>query len=238
MEKEGDRVIVRRPDGKFDSFKIDQSGARVKVGEAQFPLPYDEARKTLGANQLWLWEAATHRIDLTDSRLADLAACAGDVATLLQSAPTSSAGLIGVLDDLLGAIYELISSVELDFHGKTGQSPHQPVITRAQQLAKGEVRSDGNWMAGFHFNSALFRISALFDRLPKAITCCHTSAAAAYLQKAGKPWDKRDAHRIRKQVNRIKHEPGGSFVARSPNADFATAVAAVKQLLELAKTLV
>jgi hypothetical protein len=236
METEGDCVIVRRADGKFDLFGVDEFGKRVSVSDAQFPLPYQDARNNLGGNQLWIWQAATHRIDLSDRTLADLAGCANQVLALLQRNQNNK-DLLAVLDDLLGAIYELISSVELGFKGKSGQSNLKHSIDRAQELANGEVRIDGNWMAGFHFNSAMFRISALFDRLPKALACCHATASAAYHQKTGKAWDKNDAHAIRKQVNTMKHETGGSFGGRKRDADLPAAMSAVKQLLELATTL-
>jgi hypothetical protein len=40
---------------------------------------------------------------------------------------------------------------------------------RAAQIAGGQLRFDGKWMAGFHFNSALFRIAAVYHRILKIV---------------------------------------------------------------------
>ena len=79
------------------------------------------------------------------------------------------------------------------------------MFTRAKHLAGGQVRKDGNWMAGFHFNNAMFRISALLDRLPKALGG-HATAQSRYQKKTGKAWENKEAHEIRKEVNRLKHK--------------------------------
>lgn len=135
---------------------------------------------------------------------------------------------------MCGAVYALVSAIENDFKGKLGASEFEPVFIRAQHLASGQVRKDGNWMAGFHFNSAMFRISAVLDRLPKAFGG-HTAAANKYLKKTGKPWQNKEAHEIRREVNRLKHKASGAFGGR--RSALTAATTAVEQLLHLAETL-
>jgi uncharacterized membrane protein len=94
-------------------------------------------------------------------------------------------------------------------------------------------------MAGFHFNSAMFRISAVFDRLPRAFAgcphgeaCCEHGAAAQYRKAKGKAWPNQQLHDIRKEVNSIKHEAIGVY--RGTRANLNAALAAVNQVLDLA----
>lgn len=232
--KSGDHVILRRRDGKFDLSKIDDSGQRVKVSEEQFPLPYDAARKLLAGGQLWICEEATHRINIADATLIELTGFAGRIVKLLGRKP-SNGDPIAELDDLIGAIYALVSAIEHDFKGKTGTSERDPVVKRAQQVANGNVRTEGNWMAGFHFNNALFRISALLDRLPKALAGSHKKAANMYLAKTGHIWDHTNADAVRVEVNRIKHDAQGAFSSRKEGMQ--KALSAVTELLELGETL-
>jgi hypothetical protein len=176
-----------------------------------------------------------HQINLSDARLKELSALAGRIATVVakfHEKPTDP--VVAALDELLGAVYALVSAVEKDFKGKLGPSEFQPVLTRAQHLANGQVRKDGNWMAGFHFNSAMFRISAVLDRLPKALGG-HAGATNRYQKKTGKPWQNKEAHEIRQEVNRLKHKASGVFGKR--RSALAAAIIAVDQLVHLAEAL-
>jgi hypothetical protein len=176
-----------------------------------------------------------HQINLWDPRLKGLSALAARIAAVVErSKAKEDDSVVAVLDDLLGAVYALVSAVENDFKGKTGKSDFDAVLTRAQQLAKGQVRKDGNWMAGFHFNNALFRISAVFDRLPKAVRG-HDAATKAYLKRKGHTWQNKEAQDIRNEVNDIKHKASGVFRRRRRVLEDATR--AVEQLLDLAETL-
>lgn len=177
-----------------------------------------------------------HVFGTKDPKLKTLADFAGRIAKLLQAAHAAqNDDLEGALDDLLGAVYALISAREEGFKGKTGASEFDKTLDRANDVAKGEVWTDGNWMAGFHFNSALFRISAVFDRLPKAVACCNLTAGNAYQKKMRRTWTKTNVHAIREQVNILKHTAGGTYKGRRANLE--TALSAVAELLELAEAL-
>jgi len=176
-----------------------------------------------------------HQVNLWDPRLKALAELAHRITVVVgRFKANRDDPVVAALDDLLGAIYALVSAVEKDFKGKTGKSDFDAVLTRAQQLASGQVRKDGNWMAGFHFNNALFRISAVFDRLPKAVGG-HIAARNAYLKRKGHPWSDKEAHDIRMEVNALKHKASGVYRGRRRALQDATI--AVEQLIELAENL-
>jgi hypothetical protein len=176
-----------------------------------------------------------HQINLWDSRIKELSQFAARITTVVERyKATRDDPVVAALDDLLGAVYALVSAVEKDFKGKTGTSDFEAVLTRSQQLANGHVRKDGNWMAGFHFNNALFRISAVFDRLPKALGG-HAAIRQAYAKRKGQAWQDKEAHDIRDEVNALKHKPSGVFRGRRRALKDATV--AIDQLLDLAETL-
>ncbi len=181
------------------------------------------------------------KIDLNDATFSALAKCATRIVPLLESANNKAdKDMVAILDDLLGAICALVDAHKLGFKGKTSESDYAAILARSKQVSTGDVRRDGNWMAGFHFNSAMFRISAIFDRLPKLLgggndKTAYQKAAAAYLKKTGNPWVNKDAHDIREEVNALKHDVGGVFKARGE--DMSTALPALDQLLTLAEAL-
>lgn len=182
-------------------------------------------------------------LDLKDRTQERLAGFAARIATLLERPDVQkNEPLVSVLDDLLGAVYALIAARQENFKGKIGKSDFAPILDRAKRIASTKPKAAGNWMAGFHFNSAMFRISAVFDRLPKSLAgckhgeaCCEHGAAARYQKAKGKAWQKQQLNDIRKEVNAIKHEAIGVYRGRKANLN--AALAAVSQILELAETL-
>jgi hypothetical protein len=175
-----------------------------------------------------------HSIDTKDPTLKTLVGSASRIVKLLQAADAvSHDDLVGALDDLLGAVYASISAREEGFKGKRGASEFAVALDRAKDVVNGETFADGNWMPGFHFNNAMFRISAVFDRLPKAVACCQLTATKIYQKNTRRTWKRKDAHAIREQVNIFKHSAGGLYKGR--RADLKVALSAVEELLELAE---
>jgi len=182
------------------------------------------------------------KIDLTDVRFKELARCASRIVPLLESAHNKGdKDMIAIFDDMLGVVYALIDAHKLNVSGKTGESDYSAIEKRSKQLRDGEVRRVGNWMAGFHFNNAIFRISAVFARLvirfggkPKEQDA-REEAEKAFLKKKGAPWANKEANAVRKEVNTLKHEVGGVFKGRAE--DLTTALTALDQLLTLAEAL-
>ena len=182
-------------------------------------------------------------LDFTDSKQKRLAGFAGRIVRLLEKPDVQrNEPLVSVLDDLLGAVYALIAARQENFKGKMGKSEFAPILDRAKLIATGKPKNSGNWMAGFHFNSAMFRVSAVFDRLPKSLAgckhgeaCCEHGAAARYQKAKGKAWQMQQLHDIRKEVNAIKHEAIGVYRGRKANLN--AGLSAVNQILELTETL-
>src|SRR6059036_133007 len=111
-------------------------------------------------------------IALSEPTYAGLARFASRIATLLAlPVVKKNPAMLGTLDDLVGAIYALIFAKESDFTNRSDRPIEIAAVgRRATQLANGRVRDDGKWMAGFHFNSAMFRMSAVYHRVLKTVT--------------------------------------------------------------------
>jgi hypothetical protein len=175
-----------------------------------------------------------HLLNMWDPRLQQLTKFAERIQTIAErfrSEPKDPT--LAAIDDLLGAVYALVSAVENEFKGKTRFSDFDAVVTRAAQLAEGQVRHEGNWMAGFHFNSAMFRISAIYHRLPQSLGG-HNKAKKIYRDKTGRDWAHDKAAAISAEVNQLKHHRG-TFGGRRQELKDATA--AVEQLIDLAEVL-
>lgn len=189
----------------------------------------------------------TVKVDLEDAGFRSLARLAGRIATLLDSPVASSnTDLFSALDDFLGAVYALIFARRGGFKERRGQTPEpEPPRTRARQLEKGEVRVDGAWMAGFHFNSGLYRFAAVYHRVLKL------AASAECLQRKKKPtvgdllpdvesrfatwtghtWTHPHLSAVHNEVNLLKHEREGIYATR--RVGFDEGVSAAEELLQL-----
>ena len=114
------------------------------------------------------------QIDILDPTYATLSRAASRIATLLKPPiAKSNAELPASLDDFLGAVYALISAKKDGFKNRPDRSISIPAVEKlARQIASGKLRTDGKWIAGFHFNSALFRTAAV------SIEFCRSSSDA------------------------------------------------------------
>lgn len=124
------------------------------------------------------------QIDVSDSDYASLSRSAGGIAKLLDEPKVrADPNLAGSRDDFLGAIYALIVAKQLNFEDRQNRPIEiATVLKRAGEVGEGKVRTDGKWMARFYFNSALFRIAAMYHRVHKRdhasvrrrlLTLCH-----------------------------------------------------------------
>jgi hypothetical protein len=178
------------------------------------------------------------RIDLSDRYYKKLSKSAGRIAALLKLPKTSSNhGLIASLDDFLGAIYALIFARHYGFERRKGvRIEVDKVRIRADQIAMGDIRVTGKWMAGFHFNSALFRSAAVYHRILKvALGMLETKEYPPTLrlkaQKRYPTWTGDHVHAVYEEVNHLKHTPKGVIEGRT--VDYGRAVMAVNELLDL-----
>jgi len=178
--------------------------------------------------------------DPTNRRLAEFG---GKVFALFsRSGVQSDPNTLGSLDDLLGAIYSLIMARHCQFVDR----PSQPIDitapkTRASQIQLGDVRVTGKWIAGWHFNSALFRIAALYHRLLKVSAGEPASRKNAgdllpkverlYHQKTRGEWASDRVQGIYKEVNELKHSPRGVYSGRATT--FEQALEGIGELITL-----
>ena len=187
-------------------------------------------------------ENQSYAIDVNDPSFRSLTCMAGRIAILLEtSLASSNAELFSSLDDFVGAVYSMVFARRGGFKERRDQTPElEPPRTRARQLQQGHVRIDGVWMAGFHFNSALYRIAAVYHRVLKLV------ASERALRKRKRPmvddllpdvqsrfpnWTHQNLTHVYREVNLLKHERGGIHTTRL--VSFDQALGATEELLNL-----
>lgn len=173
-------------------------------------------------------------LDLTDPVYAALTGYANRIATLLAApAVTVNPDAAGSLDDFLGAVYALIEAKQHVFNDRINPIDITAVKKRADKIAVGRVRRDGKWIAGFYFNSALFRTAAVYHRFLKVITSQNHNVPTlrAVAQRLYPTWTSNNLHLVHSQVNNLKHTPRGVHDQRS--VTYAIAVSAISELLDL-----
>jgi hypothetical protein len=187
------------------------------------------------------------KVDLENTEFRSLAHLAGRIATLLDNpVATSNTELFSALDDFLGAVYALIFARRGGFKERRDQAPeHEPPRTRARQLEKGEVRVDGAWMAGFHFNSALYRLAAVYHRVLKLAASSQClqqkkrpmvsdllrDVESRFANWTGRAWVHPHLSAVHNEVNLLKHEREGIYTTRG--IGFNEGVSAAEELLQL-----
>jgi hypothetical protein len=180
-------------------------------------------------------------VDLKDPAYRRVAKFANRIDKLLAARPTDP-HLRDTLDLFLGVLYALALAKMEGFADRTNSSTQVTAITtRAADVAAGRIRLDGKWMAGFHFNSALFRVAAVYHRFLKIVVdnpdtretvdVLRPKAAKRYARWTGHPWSRTNADEIHGEVTRLKHKPSATLNQR--RAKFAQAFDASEELLQL-----
>lgn len=182
-------------------------------------------------------------VNVQDPLVGALASAASRISALLKlSKVAASPAAVGCLDDFLGAIYALIFAQLEGFADRIGVPIEaDKILRRAEQTAVGTVRTDGQWMAGFHFNSGLFRIAAAYHRALKVVLgepqsrefapALQPRAAKLYLSWNSRGWKSGRNEDVYKEVNHLKHTPKGVYEGRTVR--FKHAVEAAEELLDL-----
>lgn len=179
------------------------------------------------------------------SKCAVLFRAAGRIGALLSAANHKSAtAREGCLDDLLGAVYSLIFAVAngyVDRPTALDKSSIDSVITRANDLASGHVRTDGKWIAGFYFNNALFRLAAIYHRELKVVAgkekardfveALLPEARSRFKAAKGCDWANIQITKIHTEVNGLKHTASGLYSGRT--VTLKESIDAVEELLAL-----
>jgi len=176
----------------------------------------------------------------SDATYAELAKFAGRIAVLLRLPKVhKNTHLLGCLDDFLGAIYALWFAKERDFKDRVAIPIEvDKVVKRADQLATREVRPDGKWMAGFHFNSALLRMAAVYHRALKVVVGkpettdfvnkLQPIAAKLYPQWTSQVWQSGNIEKVYREMNHLKHTSKGVYAGRT--VGYQDAIQAVKEV--------
>src|SRR5688572_24608271 len=120
------------------------------------------------------------RLDPADPEYSSLTSAASRIAKLLDVADTRQDQFLGAtLDLFLGAIYALVLSKHAGYEHRAGSAEPDKIIVRAHDVQAGWIRTDGKWIAGFHFNSGILRIAAVYHRALKIALDKPTSRAHA-----------------------------------------------------------
>jgi len=165
---------------------------------------------------------------------------AGRIAALLRTTiakPHSE--LSGPLDDFLGAVCALTFAKQQSFTNRPDRSIKiASVVKLADQISAGKLPMDRKWMAGFHFNSALFRTAAVSHRILQIVVgedidVPRLCDKAEKLYPKWKPghWSSGNVRKVCTEVNKLKHRPKGLLERR--NVAYEDALAAVSELLDL-----
>src|SRR5947209_13766219 len=183
------------------------------------------------------------RIDLGDRYYSALAKLAERIDILLVHVEIQAdANVVSSLDDLLGAIYSLVLARQYCFDDRPDRPIQLDVVSRrARQVRDGDVRLDGKWIAGWYFNSALFRLAAVYPRLLKVVSGDPQSKkpVPVLLEKVEEVhhtrrhtgWGHANTAAIHREVNTLKHSSGGVHDGRA--ASYQQGVSAVEELLTL-----
>jgi hypothetical protein len=140
------------------------------VAKVQSPTFREITDRGLAMKKIYL---KVRRRTRNDPEFVKLAALAGHIAQLLSPKPPIKTSLQACLDDLLGAVYSLMYAKHYKFVGRPqalGQKDIGNVLIRARKMAVSKLRTEGKWTAGFYFNNALFRTSAVYHRALKILT--------------------------------------------------------------------
>ncbi len=144
--------------------------------------------------------------------------------------------LLGIL---LGSLYGLARAVQLGYEDRTGRALSLQYSKELRgllaDLEKGNLPSEGQWLAGFYFNSALHRLAALYHRSLKILTG-RDDNAPSLLEYAVKAKLLKKEHvsalaTVHKEVNKLKHDTFG--VLRDRAVDLALTVTAASQAFVL-----
>lgn len=162
-----------------------------------------------------------------------LEASATDLKALLIALPDHNA-VTDVLDYVVGALYGLSRAVETGFVDRSSNwhstyRPHLPQYVG--RIVKNEKLNE-KWLAGFYFNSAIQRIAASFDRIPKLLGASGPNARSRMAKVSAQKniaWDK-----VYEEVNAFKHDIEGRASGRTVTLE--EAVAALGEIVQLLKT--
>lgn len=178
-----------------------------------------------------------------------LCAFAGRIDSLLGLPEVqSNSSWEACLDDLLGAVYGFYYAKRHAYADRnTSLNPEymRLVRTRATDMSNLRVRTEGLWTAGFYFNSALFRVAAVYHRSLKIVAGKEASVLefADLLSKAEKlfkdsqkhDWTNTNLGKVNSEVNDLKHAGSGIYDGR--HVQFDDALQALDEMVNFIEAL-
>jgi hypothetical protein len=183
---------------------------------------------------------SANTLNLAEGGDKELARYGARIARLLQSPEAQKNHLlVATLDDFLGAVYALIFARhnEPPFQDRSGPIEVPVILKRAENVAACTIRTSGTWLAGFHFNSALFRIAAAYHRGLKVVSGKGTSKRVLkgdllkIVEPAFPSWRHEKLEHIYREVNDLKHQASG--LSHTRKVTWAQPKAGVEELIDL-----
>jgi hypothetical protein len=150
--------------------------------------------------------------------------------SLLKTLPDHDA-ITDTLDYVAGALYGLERAVSLGFINRPGtwDQTYRPFLTKYVLDIVSGKDVHHLWLGGFHFNSAIQRLAASYDRITGLLGASPGSARDRMISICGS--EGKDWLSVYKEVNSLKHAPKGKAEGRRVTLEMA--LNAVDELLDL-----
>jgi hypothetical protein len=157
---------------------------------------------------------------------------------LLRELPDDR-GVTDTLDYVMGALYGLAKAIDFKFADRAGESDptYRPFLTQYVLSIAESKPIHPSWRAGFYFNSAIQRIAACYDRIPRLLGAKERKGGDANSRMDEvNGLKKKDRERVAswkkvyEEFNPFKHSPEGK--ARGRGAGMDDALKAFEELLQ------
>jgi hypothetical protein len=156
----------------------------------------------------------------------------GQLAARLALLIKGNGDLLPVLDYAAGALLCLLEAQQHGFQDRRGpceQNYHDQVVIAVEEMRIGKMPQVDFWVAGWHFNSALVRIVASYDRARGALKRADRIQGDTPLRLIEHKHEKLDS--IRTEVDSLKHAPDGNHPSRGVR--FEDALEGLEELISL-----
>jgi len=156
------------------------------------------------------------------------------VHALLRTLPDHEA-ITDTLDYVMGALHGLVRAANVGFADRPGgfASEYRPFLTEYVLQIAAHRPINTLWLAGFYFNSAIQRIAASFDRIPKLLGVPDKGDAHKRMALVNAD-DYKDWSDVYLEVNALKHDPEGK--AKGRQVTMEVALRAMDQLIRFLET--
>lgn len=163
------------------------------------------------------------------------------IAADLGSYPCNTEEDLGLKGFILGALYSLLRATQLNYLHRTGPALptgyENELNEIGESFARGEVVDEGQWLAGFYFNSAMQRLASGYHRGLQLVTGdileAHELADIALKRKLLLTDDIKFLDTVHGEVHKLHRDRYGLLKGRT--ISLADAIEAARQLLNLAK---